>query len=462
MQKLLLLIFLTYSSFLFAQDITGSWTGMLAIQGTKLPLIFNFTKTDVGYTATMDSPNQGAKGIPVSNLIFTNKNLSVNVTAAAIKYTGKWTSDAEIIGTFEQGAFSTPLTLTKGVVQNTRPQEPLIPYPYYTENIQFVNKKENLSFGGTLTLPKKEGQFPAVILISGSGQQNRNSEILGHKPFLIISDYLTRNGIAVLRYDDRGVGESEGNPNTATSADFANDARAAIEYLRTRKEVISKQIGIIGHSEGGMIAPMLAADDKNIAFLVLLAGTGVAGDVLLIDQNYQVGKLSGMSEEQLQAAKLTNQKIYDILKSEIDLDAVKTKLTAYFQTNIDKLPESERPSKEEINKTLKQEVDGIAVPWLRYFIAYNPKDNLKKVTCPVLVLNGQKDIQVTADLNTKGITDALKEGENKKVTLQIFPGINHLFQHCTTCKVEEYSLIDETFAPEVLTTMSDWIQQQIK
>jgi alpha-beta hydrolase superfamily lysophospholipase len=175
-----------------------------------------------------------------------------------------------------------------------------------------------------------------------------------------------------------------------------------------------------------------------------------------------VGKQAGMSEEELNASKITNQTIYNILKEDVDLSVIKTKLTAYFQSNVDKIPASERPTQQEIDKTLKQEVDGIVTPWLRYFISYNPKENLKKVKCPVLVLNGEKDIQVTANLNTKGITEALKEGGNKKVTLQIFPGLNHLFQHCTTCKAEEYSLIDETFSTEVLKTMSDWIQKQVK
>jgi pimeloyl-ACP methyl ester carboxylesterase len=207
---------------------------------------------------------------------------------------------------------------------------------------------------------------------------------------------------------------------------------------------------------------MLAATDKNVAFIILLAGTGVAGDVLLVDQNYEVGKLQGMSEEQLQQAKIANQRIYDVIKRNENLSEAKKELTAHFQLNIDKIPEAERPSKKEIDETLKQEVESIATPWLRYFITYDPKANLKKVKCPVLVLNGEKDIQVTPTLNTKGITSALKEGGNKKVTLEIFPGLNHLFQHCTTCNVAEYSTLDETFSPNVLKTMSEWIQVQIK
>lgn len=461
MKKLFLLLLLTSSSILLAQDISGSWTGILEVQGAKLPLIFNFTKAADGYTATMDSPNQGAKGIPIDEVTFANKKLNVSFLEANIKFSGTWTSDAEISGTFEQGTFTSALILKKGVVETKRPQEPVKPYSYYTEDVKFTNVKENIELAGTLSLPKKEGKFPTVILISGSGQQNRDSEIMGHKPFLVIADYLTRNGIAVLRYDDRGVGESKGNPTLSTSADFANDGAAAIAYLKTRKEINPKKIGIIGHSEGGMIAPMLAANDKSLAFLVLLAGTGVPGDVLLVDQNYQVGKLSGITEAELQEAKVVNQSIYTIVKENSSLEQVKTKLKAYFQTNIDAMPEAERPSQKEIEIALEKEVNGIATPWLRYFISYNPKENLQKVKCPVLVLNGEKDIQVTPTLNTQGIVKSLEEGGNKKVNVQIFPGLNHLFQHCTTCKLEEYSLLDETFAPEVLKTMTEWIKEKV-
>lgn len=462
MKKLFILAFLLYSSFFFAQDITGGWTGTLKIQGTELPLVFNFTKIPTGYSATMDSPKQGAKDIPVSEITFINNTLTVVVKVAGVKYSGILKGENEIVGTFSQGAFSAPMNLSKGIMELKRPQEPKKPYPYQSEDVNFLNSKENIQLAGTLTLPKKEGKFPAVILISGSGQQNRNSEILGHKSFLVISDYLTRNGIAVLRYDDRGVGESKGDPSLSTSADFANDAAAAIEYLKTRKEINTNSIGIIGHSEGGMIAPMLAAKDKNIAFLVLLAGTGVAGDVLLVDQNYNIGKQAGMTESQLEEAKVTNQTLYNIIKVDSDLAKIKENLTAFLQLTVDKSPESARPSKEETATSIKNEVNSMTIPWLRYFISYDPAQNLKKVKCPVLVLNGEKDIQVSADLNTKAIEKTLKESGNKKVTVKIFPGLNHLFQHCTTCTVAEYGELEETFSPEVLKTMSDWIQQQVK
>ena len=462
MKNILTSILIFCCSISFAQDISGSWTGILTIQDSKLPLVFNFTQTTTGFTATMDSPNQGAKGIPIDEVTFTDKKITLSINVAGIKYTGEWKSDTEISGTFEQGTYTSPLVLTKGIIEIKKPQEPTKPYPYYTEDVQFQNTTENISLVGTLSLPQKGGTFPAVILITGSGQQNRDSELLGHKPFLVIADYLTRNGIAVLRYDDRGAGDSEGDFDSSTSANFANDARAAIEYLRTRKEINAKEIGIIGHSEGGMIAPMIAAKDKNIAFLVLLAGTGVAGDALLVDQNYQIGKLKGMTEEELEKAKVENQTIYNIIKLNNDISVSKKNLTTYFQSKVNEIPEDQRPPKEEIDAMLAQEVNSIATPWLHYFISYNPVQNLQKIKCPVLILNGEKDIQVSANLNTQGIVNALKEGGNKKFKVQIFPGLNHLFQHCTTCDAQEYSKLEETFAPEVLQTMSDWILSQAK
>lgn len=443
-----------------AQEISGSWTGILEIQGTELPLILNFTKSETSYKATLDSPKQGAKDIPVDEVIFSNKKLTVKINAFAIEYIGEWKSNKEILGTFKQGNFSAPMNLTNGAVEIKKSQTPAEPFPYHTEKVEFKNTTENILLAGTLSLPKKEGKFPAVILISGSGQQNRDSEIMGHKPFLVISDYLTRNGIAVLRYDDRGVGESSGDPTFSTSANFANDAAGAIEYLRSRKEIDSKKIGIIGHSEGGMIAPMLSANDKNIAFIVLLAGTGVPGDLLLLNQTYEIGKSQGLTEQQLQDAKIINQKIYNTIKSEQDELAMKKKLTAILESEMDQLPEAEHPSKAEREQALKKQVDAMTIPWITYFIRYNPHENLKKTKCPVLVLNGEKDIQVTAKLNTEGIAKSLQEGKNKNVQIKIFPNLNHLFQHCIECSVAEYAQIDETFSTEVLKTISDWIHKQ--
>ena len=300
----MLFLFTTFLSLTaFAQDITGTWDGILKVQGTQLRLVFNISKTNTGFTSTMDSPDQKATGIPITTTTFENNTLKLAIPMASISYEGVLGNDRNIVGTFKQGALTVPLNLTKGVVEKekiVRPQEPTKPYPYYSEDITFENSKAGITLAGTLTLPSKEGNFPVVVLISGSGPQNRDEELLGHKPFLVLSDYLTKNGIAVLRYDDRGIAESKGNFRTATTADFAEDAAAAVTYLQTRKEINSKKIGLMGHSEGGVIAPMVASTNKAVAFIVLLAGTGIPGDALLLLQKALIERSEGATESDIQ------------------------------------------------------------------------------------------------------------------------------------------------------------------
>ena len=266
----------------FAQEITGDWNGVLSIQGMKLRLVFHVTKTDAGFTAAMDSPDQGAKGIPMTSAKFENNVLTLEHTAAKIVFSGTLDKMGFVTGNFVQGGMTFPLMLTKKEVvieKPKRPQDPVKPYPYNSEDITFVNNKDSITLAGTFTYPTGKGKFPVVVLITGSGAQNRDEELMGHKPFLVLSDYLTRNGIAVLRYDDRGSYASKGNFAKATTADFARDVEAAVQYLKTRKEVNSKKIGLIGHSEGGLIAPIVAAGNKDVNFIVMMAGPGISGEI---------------------------------------------------------------------------------------------------------------------------------------------------------------------------------------
>lgn len=281
---LVFLITILTSITLNAQDITGEWNGLLKVQGIQLRLVFNVAKTDSGYLSTMDSPDQGANDIPVTTTTFDHPKIIFEVKNIGIEYIGELKGE-EIIGTFKQGGQEFSMDLSREEIEKVvvkRPQEPTEPYPYYSEDVTFKNATADISLAGTLTLPKKKGKYPVVILISGSGPQNRDCDLLGHKSFLVISDYLTRNGIGVLRYDDRGVEESTGDFDNATSADFATDVESAVEYLKSRKEIDKKNIGLVGHSEGGLIAPMVAAESEDIAFIVLLAGTGIQGDQLLL------------------------------------------------------------------------------------------------------------------------------------------------------------------------------------
>ena len=272
MKKTLFFIIVILASFtMFGQEITGQWNGVLKVPGGQLRVVFNVTKTENGYSSTMDSPDQGAKGIPVTTTRFENAVLKLQIPTATIGYEGTLNSDNVIVGNFSQGGQSFAMNMSRGIIgkkEIIRPQEPSKPYSYYTEEITFENKTDTNVLAGTLSLPQKEGHFPAVILITGSGPQNRDEEALGHKPFLVLADYLTQKGIAVLRFDDRGVAKSTGDYKTATTPDFAKDVQAGVDYLRTRKEIDKNKIGLIGHSEGGVIAPIVAANSKDINFIV--------------------------------------------------------------------------------------------------------------------------------------------------------------------------------------------------
>ncbi|MDR3235425.1 MAG: alpha/beta fold hydrolase [Prevotellaceae bacterium] len=439
----------------WGQDITGDWNGALKVQGIQLRLVFHIHKTETGYSATMDSPDQGAKGIPVTATGFENSVLKLSIANAGIEYEGILGEDAVITGTFKQMGQSFPLNLSKETIEKetpVRPQEPTKPYPYYEEDVFFENKEDSVTLAGTLTLPQKEGVFPAVVLISGSGAQNRDEELMGHKPFLVLSDYLTRNGIAVLRFDDRGTAASTGNPDTATSFDFSKDVEAGVKYLQTRKEINKKKIGLAGHSEGGIIAPMVAARNKDIAFIVLLAGTGVRGDQIILMQSELINRASGMSENELQNAMTISRKSFEMATKSTDKEQLKTDLTEYLKQVL----------KDSEENVIASQVNAMASPWMQYFLKYNPAPALEKVKCPVLAINGEKDLQVPAKINLEAIQKALSKGGNKKVTVKEFPGLNHLFQECETGLPAEYATIEQTFSPVALDEILKWIKTQIK
>ncbi|MDO9255571.1 MAG: alpha/beta fold hydrolase [Bacteroidales bacterium] len=453
---LIVLMTLTVS----AQNITGHWNGVLKVSGIQLRVVFNITKTDTGYTSTMDSPDQGAKGIPVTSTSFENSILDLKVSNAGIEYKGEYNSDS-ITGTFTQRGQSLPMNLKRDSIEKPkliRPQEPVKPYPYYSEEVTFRNLKANLLLSGTLTLPEKEGNFPVVVLISGSGPQNRDEELLGHKPFLVLSDYLTRNGIAVLRYDDRGVAKSEGDFKTATSLDFASDVEAAVSYLKTRKEIDKKKIGIIGHSEGGLIAPMVASKSKDVSFIVLLAGTGIPGNQLLLLQQELIGKASGVSESDLQKTHEINSAVFDLVIKCNNTDTLRKELTGFLVQKLKESPDSQKPAGVSDTDFVKLQVDQILNPWMQYFIRYNPAPALEKVNCRVLALNGGKDLQVPPGENLPAIKAALLKGGNKNVTTKEFSNLNHLFQECKTGLPAEYAQIEQTFSPTALEEIVKWIK----
>lgn len=467
MKRTLLLTLLALLGFctVQSQDITGQWNGALHIQGTSLRLVINITKTASGFSSTMDSPDQGAKGIPVTSTSFDNGTLKITVSNLQIEYEGVLDKDSVITGTFKQGGQAFPLSLSRKTVEKVklvRPQEPVQPYPYYSEDISFDNKKAGITLAGTLTLPKKEGQYPVVILISGSGPQNRDEALLGHKPFLILSDYLTKNGIAVLRYDDRGTAASTGNFKTATSADFATDAAAAIAYLKTRKEIDHKKIGLMGHSEGGLIAPMVASQSKDVAFIVLLAGPGIKGGDILLLQEYLIGKAAGAPEEDLKKNEALSKKAFALTYQSTNTEKLTTDLTALIVQALKENPSAEKPAGMSDEDFAALQVKQMTSPWMQYFIKYDPTPALEKTTCPVLALNGEKDLQVPPKENLAAIKAALTKAGNKKFTVKELPNLNHLFQECTTGSPDEYATIEQTFSPTALAEILKWINSQTK
>ncbi len=466
MKKTIVILFAILTSLsIYAQDISGKWNGILKVQGIQLRLVFNITQTDKGYSSTMDSPDQGAQGIPVTSTSYENSILKLEISSAGIQYEGTLNKENVFVGTFKQAGQSYLLNLTKEKVEKEkviRPQEPTKPYPYYSEDIKFENTKDKIVLAGTLSLPEKDGNFPAVILISGSGPQNRDEELLGHKPFLILADHLTKNGIAVLRFDDRGTAESTGDFKTATSLDFARDVEFAVKYLQTRKEINKNQIGLIGHSEGGIIAPMVAAKSKDINFIVLLAGTGIRGDQLLLLQQELIGKASGISDTVLQKVKAINKGAFEILLKSNNPDSLEIELTNYIKQAIKDNPESEKPAGMSEEDYVKLQVNQLTSPWMNYFIKYDPAPILEKVKCPVLAINGEKDLQVPAKVNLEAIEKALEKGGNKNITTKELPNLNHLFQECETGLPGEYATIEQTFSPIALAEISNWILKQVK
>lgn len=462
---ILVLFVFGYSNQIHAQDqinnksVVGSWLGKLNVSSIYLRIIFNLSLIEKdSIVATLDSPDQGANNIKIGPVTLEGNDISIKAPLLLAEYTGTVKNDTLIEGTFKQAGNSTPLNLSKlkKAFALNRPQEPKPPFPYLSEDVKFTNEKAGIEIAGTLTIPAGNGPFPAVILITGSGSQNRNEELLGHKPFWVIADYLSRNGIAVLRYDDRGVGQSQGTPINATSDDLATDAAAAFLFLRTRKEIEPKSIGLAGHSEGGLIAPIVAASDPRIAFIISLAGLGVTGEQILHKQNHDISTVSGAEEKEVNKGISINKKLFAILRKEPDNDKAAEKMTAAYR----KLLTKEKTSPGDIDKAIKQfnaSLNPVSYNWFRFFISTDPKVFWKKVKCPVLALNGEKDLQVAADINLTAIEKALKSAGNKDVKTIKLPELNHLFQHCKTGLPSEYGEIEETFSPEVLKIMSGWI-----
>lgn len=331
---------------------------------------------------------------------------------------------------------------------------------YRSEDILVENKEAGIKLAGTLTIPEGSGRHPVVVLISGNGEHNRDAEFSGHKPFLIIADYLTRNGIAVFRFDKRGVGASEGDYKTATTFDFASDVSAAVEYLGKRKELDKKKIGLIGHSEGGLIAPIVASKSRNVNFIVLLAAPAIPGDELLLLQQTLIAKAKGTPESEILKSKGLNQKAFDIVKRYTNNDELQLQMTNYI-TEISK-DDPDKPANMTNEEYVRLQVDHVLRPWMVNFLRYDPAKTLEKVKCPVFAIIGSKDLQVSPHENMEALKKALTKGGNTGLTTKELPGLNHLFQECETGLPGEYNRIEQAISPIAMSEMLNWLKKQIR
>ncbi|MRR19016.1 alpha/beta fold hydrolase [bacterium] len=447
------------------KDIEGSWTGKLKESGIELRMVFNFVMTDADtIKATLDSPDQNATGIPLGRVTMTGDSLFVEAPMIRGRYLGKVSGDSLITGTWIQLGKNYTIGLRRGIAAPAtynRPQEPKPPYPYREEEVTFRNESEGFELAGTLTLPEGPGPFPAVVLITGSGQQDRDETVFHHKPFKVIADYLTRNGIAVLRYDDRGVGGSKGSLTAATSLSFAGDAEAALMFLAGRPEINPEKIGLAGHSEGGFIAPIVASRNSRAAFVISLAGPGVTGYDVLIQQNIDFFRVSGMSEEALADQLHMLRNLFGFVMAEEDQRAAAKKALEWYNKELDAKEVTAEERREKMS-AFAQAIAQTNNPWMRYFLATDPAQFWDKVRCPVLALNGEKDIQVNHSQNLPAIMKAVRSGGNRKVKTVALPDLNHLFQHAETGAITEYQTIEETFSPEALDLITGWIRKTLK
>lgn len=477
MYKLILsFISVLISVYSFGQNIIGNWEGALQIQGTEMPIVFHIDKDITGkYIATFDSPNQKAFNMACGDVILKQDSLILMLPLIKGSYTGKLGENKkQLTGTWKQGAGSLSLNLKKtSDVATTkiinRPQTPKPPFAYKSEDVEYDNADKSIHFGATFTVPLPDPNvnyfrapiYPTVILITGSGKQDRDETILGHKAFAVMADYLTRQGIAVLRVDDRDIGKTTGNYSTSTSADFANDVEAGIAYLKNRADVDTANIGLIGHSEGGLIAPMVAAKRKDVQFIVLLAGPGIAVLNLMEQQSADVMASAGILKTDIDLYRPLYKNMVTAILNAKDTTAAAKKAVAVFkqwQLVTPALTVKNTTGVEDekgITDFTKAFIKQLSNPWSNYFMRVNPADYLTKINCPVLALNGEKDIQVAAKPNLAGIKNALQKNEH--VTVTEMPGLNHLFQHCKKCTVEEYGELEETFDPTTLKIITDWI-----
>jgi len=457
MKKILPLLVFAIPFSLYSQQWQGKWNGVVSIGEQNFRLSYLLNQEGDHWVADMMSPDQSDNQFRCDRVHLSSDSVVFEASQMGIAFRGKFNdSHTEISGLVEQGDSKYPLILSKKEIRKSikpRSQNPIEPFPYKVEEVKFSNTKAGIELSGTLTYPEGKGPFAAVILVSGSGPQDRDETILDHRPFWVIADYLSRQGYVVLRYDDRGVFQSGGNFQTATSLDFADDALAAIEFLESKNFVDKTKTGIIGHSEGGLVAPIAAAQSDKVDFIISLAGTGVSGREILHLQTIDIQSMEGMSKESAEADARKNDDIFNILDHYPDSTAAAKAILHYIDS-----------TKKDLSGTIPDYENYKAyhntffnTQWMRTFGSYDSAQAWSKVKCPVLALNGDKDLQVNAYINLNAIAAALEKGGNYNYKTVTFQGLNHLFQPTLYGRVSEYGEIETTIDVQILEEMSSWM-----
>ena len=432
----------------------GAWLGVLDVGSLKLRLAVHVDRRpDGSLHATLDSLDQDLTGLAIDRITLTGSTVRFEATKLGATFEGKLDGDT-IVGTFTQRRpFPLALSRVDKIEAPRRPQTPARPFPYREEEVAISvaaaprdpkRAADKITLGGTLSLPPGAGPFPAVVFVTGSGSQDRDETMFGHKPFLVLSDALVRRGIATLRLDDRGVGSSGGGDEHLTTLDFVEDVRSELAWLAARPEIDKRAIGIVGHSEGALIAPIVASRDDRARFIVMLAGQGMPGDSISYAQQAVLARAAGASADRIHEDRAATERLYRRLRAartDAEADAA---ITAFVESD-----PQQRQAREAQRRQLRS-------PWVRTWLALDPVPYLEKVRAPVLAISGDRDIQVTKD-NLPLIERALRRGKNRDAAVKLIPGVNHLFQHCTTGLPSEYGAIEQTFAPEALQLVIDWI-----
>lgn len=446
--------------------------GNITSESIKLKVQFKVYEDSVTHLryAKMNVPAQMVQDYPVTVVKYASDSVIFKMEGLVkASFAGKVVADS-ITGKWKQSGLEFGLNL-KNAISHTRPQNPQKPFPYTEEEVVYTNMDKSIRYGATLTIPKGKTKIPSVILITGSGQQDRDETLFGHKPFLIIADYLTRNGIAVLRVDDRGIGKTTGDVRNATSKDFSTDVMAGIDFLKARTDINSSYIGLIGHSEGSMIALLTAGYNKDVSFIISLAGPGVNGKAIMLSQSTHGLKKMQFNDNSISKINELRSMIADVIGSEPDISTAKQRIMANLTIWMGNTDSLTKVGAGFIFQNGRWTSNGAAYdlymsqmrsPWMKYFIAFDPKTALVNVNCPLLVLNGEKDMQVFCDLNISGFKSVAKDLKKTNMEFHQFPDLNHLFQHCKTGEMDEIAEIEETFSIEVLKKMSDWIHNTVK